>query len=482
MTTIVTRQTGTTSVNRPLTNTEIDNNFINLNTDKVDKLESYSNPEWITSLSETKVLPSQTGNDGKLLTTNGATTSWTSAQTFLTSTSYGEVTDVYYVSKNGNDSNNGKTLETSFLTIKAACAVAAPLVAATPSRRISIHVKAGDYTEANPVTIPPRVAILGDSLRTVSIRPGDTTKDTFYVNNGSYVYGVTFRSHLSPCAAVSFNPDGSAGNIVTSPYVQNCSSITTTGCGMRVNGSYVSGTRGMVTDAYTQFNQGGIGIHVLNRGYAQLVSIFTICTSTGVLCEAGGQCSITNSNSSFGTYGLVATGKSAALDTGTSGAVNLSANSMVVSGLTYRPATNDVIQFSDVVSAYSGFYTIDYASPLVSGSCTITIQENIPLIPEGKTFTTYKRSLITASGQAFEYVGAGTDISTALPELGGIPIQENEVVMSTGGKVYYTSTDHKGDFRIGDGVAINNATGTISGRAFITSLFSNMAPYMLALS
>ena len=33
MATIVTRQTGTTAVNRPLTNTELDNNFINLNAD-----------------------------------------------------------------------------------------------------------------------------------------------------------------------------------------------------------------------------------------------------------------------------------------------------------------------------------------------------------------------------------------------------------------------------------------------------------------
>jgi hypothetical protein len=37
---------------------------------------SYANPSWITSLSETKVLPSQTGNSGKYLTTNGTSTSW----------------------------------------------------------------------------------------------------------------------------------------------------------------------------------------------------------------------------------------------------------------------------------------------------------------------------------------------------------------------------------------------------------------------
>ncbi len=42
---------------------------------------SYSNPTWIASLSETKVLPSQTGNAGRYLTTDGNSTSWTSGLT-----------------------------------------------------------------------------------------------------------------------------------------------------------------------------------------------------------------------------------------------------------------------------------------------------------------------------------------------------------------------------------------------------------------
>lgn len=37
---------------------------------------SYANPSFITSLAETKVLPSQTGNSGKYLTTNGTSSSW----------------------------------------------------------------------------------------------------------------------------------------------------------------------------------------------------------------------------------------------------------------------------------------------------------------------------------------------------------------------------------------------------------------------
>lgn len=82
MASIVTRQTeggGATVNNAPLTNTQLDTNFININLDLADKISttgSYSDPSWITTLSETKVLPTQTGNSGKYLTTDGSITSW----------------------------------------------------------------------------------------------------------------------------------------------------------------------------------------------------------------------------------------------------------------------------------------------------------------------------------------------------------------------------------------------------------------------
>ena len=83
------------------------------------------------------------------------------------------------------------------------------------------------------------------------------------------------------------------------------------GCGIRVDGELALGfLRSFVTDSFTQFNQGGKGIHVVNCGYAQLVSTFTICTTEAVICETGGNCSISTSNCSFGLSGLVATGKS----------------------------------------------------------------------------------------------------------------------------------------------------------------------------
>lgn len=213
------------------------------------------------------------------------------------------VANVLYVATNGDDNNSGYALSNALANIHTALERAEPWT--------TIFVKSGEYVlYNNPVTIPRRVGLVGDNLRTTTIRPQNNTSDMFYLNNGCYVTQITFRDHLSPAAVFSYNPDGSAGAISTSPYIQNCSSITTTGTGMRVDGNYVTGLRSMVCDAYTQTNSGGVGIHMLNRGYTQLVSVFTICCEVAILCESGGFCSVTNSNSSFGTYGLKADGVS----------------------------------------------------------------------------------------------------------------------------------------------------------------------------
>lgn len=83
------------------------------------------------------------------------------------------------------------------------------------------------------------------------------------------------------------------------------------GAGMRVDGTKAEGfLRSFVLDSYTQFNEGGLGIHILKNGYAQLVSIFTINCTVGLLAESGGQMSVNNSNCSFGLSGIVANGKS----------------------------------------------------------------------------------------------------------------------------------------------------------------------------
>jgi hypothetical protein len=268
------------------------------------------------------------------------------------------VDNVLYVSKSGNDSNDGRSLTTTKLTIRAALAVA--------TRGTTIFVKSGDYIENNPMIVTDFVSVVGDNLRSVTVRPQNVTQDLFYVNNGCYLAHMTFKDHVSPAAAVAFNPDGTAGVISTSPYVQNCTSMTSNGTGLRVDGNHALGTKSIVVDAYTQYNQGGIGVHMLNGGYTQLVSVFTICCDKGFLCESGGSCSITNSNSSFGNYALYADGVSAP---NYSGKLNGARNGQefVIDNLTTKPAIGDALSFGD-----GDYYTISASTAFKTGNTDIT--------------------------------------------------------------------------------------------------------------
>ena len=114
----------------------------------------------------------------------------------------------------------------------------------------------------------------------------------------------------------------------------------------------------------------------------------------------------------------------------------------------------------------------------------VNLEENVTdpsLFPDGATINFYQRSYISASGYTFEYVGAGVNYGS-LPQVGiADPVQAQEVIMLDGGKVFYTSTDQNGDFRIGPELVISQATGVLSGRTFTKSLFANLTPFILAI-
>ena len=466
--------------------------------------------------------------------------------------------NVFYVAKDGSDDNNGTSIDNAFLTISAAVGVA--------QSSSVIKVLSGNYVENNPITVPAFVSIVGDDLRSVKVLPSNTTQDIFHVNKGCKLANMTFSGHLAPSAAVAFPTAGATnvgGGKWKGPYIQNCTSDTTTGTGIRVDGDKAVLTKSMNVDAFTQYNQGGVGVAVTNEGYAQLVSVFTICCDRAITCHAGGQADIANSNCSFGTFGLVANGKGSEQFTGsvtTSAAAaqdNVTIN--VGSGQT-RPYDGQIVYFdqlyrsvetitvtdggsgytstpdvtldaptgpngetatafatiegdsvasitiissgsqyestpSVIISGGGGssasatanmadtYYTINSATPIVSGITTLTLDENlINTVGVGSTVFFFQQSKIIASSHTFEYIGSGNDITTATPKRGGVTIQENEVVSQNGGRVIYTSTDQAGNFRIGDDLQINQNTGTISGRAFSRSLFSEVTPFILALS
>jgi len=114
----------------------------------------------------------------------------------------------------------------------------------------------------------------------------------------------------------------------------------------------------------------------------------------------------------------------------------------------------------------------------------VQLGENVrrtDLFPDSCLVNFYQRSYISASGYVFEYVGAGITYG-ALPQVGyADPVQGKETVQLSGGKVFFTSTDQNGDFRIGPGLVISQATGVLSGRTFTKSLFANLTPFILAI-
>ena len=211
------------------------------------------------------------------------------------------VSNVLYVTADGSDTNTGQKLGDAKATIAGAVAIS--------TAGTVIRVSAGTYLENNPINLPEQVSIVGDSLREVSITP-QNQGDLFYVTNGNYISDISFTGVANTGAIFAFNPAG-AGNIVQSPYIQNCTNFIPNSIGIKIDGNNASGNlKSMVVDSYTQYNQNGIGASITNNGYAQLVSMFTICNDIAIYCGSGGGCDLTNSNSSFGNYGLIADGVS----------------------------------------------------------------------------------------------------------------------------------------------------------------------------
>ena len=236
--------------------------------------------------------------------------------------------NIIYVTKDGNDSNSGLLEGDAKATIGGAAAIA--------QEGDTIFIRSGVYFENNPIGLRTDVSVSGQDLRLVTIVPNNPTKDVFHVRRGCLVENLNFAGsdvsvEHSGCAAIAFpstNPSDYAisGYIAPgpategpsgrwrSPYVRNCTNFMTKSIGMKVNGDHATAStlgadlKSMLCDSFTQYNQNGIGVSVTNNGFAQLVSIFTINCDIGIYADTGGSCDITNSNSSFGNFGLVAVG------------------------------------------------------------------------------------------------------------------------------------------------------------------------------
>jgi hypothetical protein len=247
------------------------------------------------------------------------------------------VPTLYVSSTDGDDTNDGRTIQFPLRTIKRAASLAAPgydgrygFDTGSISNGYVIKVQAGTYLEDNPVILPKNTTIWGAGLRITKINAKTPTEDLFLVNAGCYIAEVTmgglrlYPDQINPERgfAVAFQP---GAFITTSPYVQNCSQISNQensftelyedippgGGGLYVNGDVIdpdSPLASMVLDAYTQISPNGVGCLVNGRGFIQLVSFFNNFSYYAIRVNNGGQATLNNSNISFGLYGMYASG------------------------------------------------------------------------------------------------------------------------------------------------------------------------------
>jgi len=219
-------------------------------------------------------------------------------------------------------------------------------------------------------------------------------------------------------------------------------------------------------------------VHITNRGYSQLVNIYTICTDIGVLAENGGFCTLNCSDNSFGNYGLIANGTSTELYSGNTFGIDVFGNEIVIEDLPQTPYINHAMK----IDGDDAWYTITGVTPMVANTSTVTLLQAIRTpVANNTPVTFYQRSYIAAAGHAFEYVGTGTNLANASPFAGGITIANNQAISLNGGEVNYTATDQFGNFFINENLRINGSTATIEGDAFQRSIFGLITPYVLAI-
>jgi hypothetical protein len=444
-------------------------------------------------------------------------------------------TVVYVDNVNGNDSFDGHRIINPMKTIKAAVASASAgwIIKVAPGvYQESLPI---DITVAN-------LSIVGEAQRSCFVHPTPATETQimFRCNSGTYIDGFTFAGLKASGSRGGNAIDNDAtyglptnqgwvagfypGAIIRkSPYINNSTSYndsginnaafdpnnysgtggdTTsapTGGGIIVDGSLpdvTSPLRSFVINEFTQVCLDGPGLLVCNNGYAQAVSFFGLFCHYHAKALSGGQINMEVGTTDFGRYGLIADGKSsAAIFTATAnGAASASATTFAINAPTAggswfgdatRPATNMLAQVTVGGTTYT--YPILSSTPNGSG-WNVEISNpnpsnasiNLGLTvghANGATWSFFLRSLISTASHTMEYAGSGTNY-TALPENGGVAVEANEAINRNNGKVWLTSTDQNGKFKVGDSFLVNQQTGavTIPSGAVSTSIVTDSLP------
>ena len=158
---------------------------------------------------------------------------------------------------------------------------------------------------------------------------GDSLKDMFRLRNGTGLRNMTLTGLVGTLGGVDsfliqrptggsyacLDP-GTGPNDTTawifrrSPYVQNVTAFGNGCTALKIDGTlHNGGNKSIVCNDFTHIVNDGIGIWCTGPGaLTEAVSVFSYYGYSGYMAEAGGRIRATNGNSSYGVYGVIATG------------------------------------------------------------------------------------------------------------------------------------------------------------------------------
>jgi hypothetical protein len=320
------------------------------------------------------------------------------------------VGNIFYVSVNGDDTNTGDHVQDPFKTIKHALAQCDP----STTGPVEIVVFPGDYQEELPLEVPSNVTVTGADIRNTIIRPDTSSQseDVFLMNGESTVQHLTIKDFFYD----SINDKGYAfrfapNTTVTSrsPYIQNVTVITQ---GSTITADdprgFASGDagKGALVDGSDVVNN-GIDASMLFHSVTFITpGVDALTMTNGVKVEW------LNSFTYFANRGLYA-----------------------VNGATGHLSSD-------------GSTTLFGAEVRSIGSANV--YGNYGAVADGNDCLMY---LVMHN---FGYIGAGKLVDNDNYNY----IQANEVVELNSGVIRYQSTNHQGNFRVGDNFLVDFETGS----------------------
>lgn len=347
-----------------------------------------------------------------------------------------------FVSTTGDDANTGLHQHSAFRTIKHALSIA--------QVDTEVFIYPGIYQEIFPLTVPAGVSVTGGNIRSVTIIPTSATNhlDCFLLNGETTVGNLTIRhmyydSINDTGYAFRFSP---LAKVTTrSPYIQNIT-VLNTGT-LSDSRPIIDG--GLLSEIYDAVLEGGDALAVYISNVDGGIARFndTLGFSSG---DAG--------------RGALVDGSAVHVDSNEA-AILFHAVTFIIPNADGVTLTNGAR--SEWLNSFTYFANIGIRltqGTLGFASLGTRFGAEIRSINSANVYGNYGATADGADtlgyliGHNFAYIGAGGNSFND----DGLTLQANEVVEINNGHIYFDSMDHKGNFRVGNILLVNQQTGQVT--------------------